>query len=159
MQLTVNAVKSDDSVANVTGQAQWTSSDRRVIDIGPTGVAKAMASGEARIDVRYQSRGASTSTMVLPPGTYRLNGSVTDSGIRLPGVLVTVIEGLGQGLTTATNENGRTRFTASVARSGCRRKARGSSSGSSSSTLPTIACLTSRWRSNGSEPTSAASTG
>ncbi len=106
VQLTANAVKSDDSVENVSGQAQWTSSDRRVIEISPTGVAKAIARGEALIMAGYQSRSASTRTFVLPADTYRLNGTVSDSGFGLAGVSVSIIDGVGHGLTTTTNENG-----------------------------------------------------
>ena len=47
VQLTANAVKSDNSVENVTALAQWTSSDPAVLEISSTGVAKAMARGEA----------------------------------------------------------------------------------------------------------------
>src|SRR5215211_8001677 len=43
LQLTATAVKSDNSVENVTALAQWTSSDPAVLEISSTGVAKAMA--------------------------------------------------------------------------------------------------------------------
>ncbi|MEO5895004.1 MAG: carboxypeptidase regulatory-like domain-containing protein [Vicinamibacterales bacterium] len=106
VQLRAQVVKFDNSVEAVTGLVQWASSNRNVLEISSTGVARGVDRGEALIEVRYQSRGASTSTFVLPPGTYRLTGTVTDSGIGLPGVSVRVVDGVGQGLTTATNENG-----------------------------------------------------
>ncbi|MDQ3418442.1 MAG: Ig-like domain-containing protein [Acidobacteriota bacterium] len=106
VQLTANAVRFDNSVENVSGQAQWRSSDSRVVEISSTGLAKAIARGEAFLSVFYQSRSASTSTFVLPSGTYRLRGTVTDNGLGLPGVTVSVIEGVGVDLTVTTDEKG-----------------------------------------------------
>lgn len=107
VQLTANAVKSDNSVENVTSQARWNSSDTRVVAINASGLAQANARGEAIISASYTSRGASTRTLVLPAGTYRLSGLVTDTGIGLAGVTVTVIEGVEQGLNTITDGTGR----------------------------------------------------
>lgn len=106
VQLTANAVKSDNSVENVSERAAWQSSDPRVVEISSSGVAKAIARGEAMITVRFQSRGASTRTFVLPAGTYRLSGTVTDSGFVVVGATVAVIGGVGEGLSTITDGNG-----------------------------------------------------
>lgn len=106
VQLTANAVKSDNSVEDVSERAAWQSSDPRVVEISPSGVAKAIARGEAMITVRFQSRGASTGTFVLPAGTYRLSGRVTDSGFAVVGATVAIIGGVGEGLTTTTDGNG-----------------------------------------------------
>ena len=56
VQLTANAVKSDNSVENVSERAAWQSSDPRVVEISSSGVAKAIARGEAMITVRFQSQ-------------------------------------------------------------------------------------------------------
>lgn len=106
VQLTATAVKSDNSVENVTALAQWTSSDGRVLEISSTGIARAIARGEAVVHVRYQTRAATTRTFVLPAGTYRLNGTVTDSGVGIAGVTVTVIGNVGEELTTTTDGQG-----------------------------------------------------
>ena len=106
VQLTANAVKSDNSVEDVSGQAAWQSSDPRVVEISSSGVAKAIARGEAMIMVRFQSRSASTRTFVLPAGTFRLSGKVTDSGFAVVGATVAIIGGVGEGLTTITDGNG-----------------------------------------------------
>jgi hypothetical protein len=90
VQLTANAIRSDNSIENVTSQAQWLSSDSRVLHISSTGSATGIANGEAVITARYQNRGASTRTLVLPPGTYRLNGRVSDGGFALSGVTLTI---------------------------------------------------------------------
>ena len=106
VQLTATAVKSDNSVENVSGQAQWISSDPRVVEISSAGVAKGVARGEAMISVRFQARGASTRTFVLPAGTYRLSGMVTDSGFSVVGATVAIVGGVGDGLTTITDGDG-----------------------------------------------------
>ncbi|MBA3640664.1 MAG: carboxypeptidase-like regulatory domain-containing protein [Acidobacteriota bacterium] len=43
---------------------------------------------------------------MLSAGTYRLRGTVTDSGIGLANVSVAVVEGVGDSLTTTTNADG-----------------------------------------------------
>jgi hypothetical protein len=106
VQLTANAIKFDNSIEDVTGRAQWFSSNRRVVDVSSSGVANAVASGEAFINVSYQSRGASAQTFVLPKGTYRLTGRVSEGTLGLSGVTITVVEGVGEGLTTNTDETG-----------------------------------------------------
>lgn len=85
VQLTANAVQSDNSVRDVSGEASWMSTNSRVVEVGATGVAKAVAAGEALITASYQARGAFTRTFVLPAGTYRLAGTVTEAGDRLAG--------------------------------------------------------------------------
>ena len=57
----------------------------RVLEVSATGLAKGIGAGEAFINVRYQSRSASKSVLVLPAGTYRLKGRVTDDGVGLDG--------------------------------------------------------------------------
>ena len=106
VQLTAKAVKSDDSVEDVSSRALWSSSNPRVLEISSEGVARGVARGEAMITVRYQSRNASTRAFVLPPGTYRLGGAVTDSGFPVVGAVVAVIGGTGEGLTAITDGDG-----------------------------------------------------
>jgi hypothetical protein len=106
VQLTANAVKSDNSVENVSERAAWMSSDPGVVEISSTGVAKGIARGETVIRVSYQGRGSSTETFVLPAGTYRLIGTVTDGGRGIAGVTVTIIGGVGENLTAITDGKG-----------------------------------------------------
>jgi Bacterial Ig-like domain (group 2) len=101
VQLTANAIRSDNSVENVTAQAQWSSSNMRVIEVSSTGIAKAVAVGEAFVNARYQSHGATARTLVLPAGTFRLTGTVTESGFGLSGVTLTAGD-----QTTVTNAVG-----------------------------------------------------
>jgi hypothetical protein len=105
-QLTANAIKSDGSVENVTSLTQWTSTNVRVLQVNSAGIVTAGERGEANLNARYQNRSATGRMMVLPNGTFRLNGQVTDSGFPLEGVTLAVIGGTGEGLTTLTDTTG-----------------------------------------------------
>ena len=107
MQLTANATRADNSVENVSPQAVWMSQDPRVVEMSTTGAAKGIGRGEAVIRTYYGGWSASTRTFVLPEGTYRLDGRVTDSGIGVAGVTVTVMGSVGGDLTTISDEEGR----------------------------------------------------
>ena len=107
MQLTANATRADNSVENVSLLATWMSQDPRVVQMGPTGAANGIGRGEAVIRTYYGGWSASTRTFVLPEGTYRLDGRVTDSGMGVAGVTVTVMGSVGGDLTTITDEEGR----------------------------------------------------
>jgi hypothetical protein len=90
VQLTANAIKSDNTIENVTAQALWFSSLNDVIQVSSSGLAKALRVGEATITARYQGRSGVAQTLALPAGTYRLSGRVTESGFLLSGVTLTV---------------------------------------------------------------------
>jgi hypothetical protein len=105
-QLTASAIKSDGSVENVTSQTQWSSGNAAVLQVSSAGVVSGAARGEATINARYQSQSATARIMVLPSGTFRLNGEVTNSGLPLDGVTVAVIVGTGEGLTAVTSATG-----------------------------------------------------
>ena len=107
MQLTANATRADNSVENVSPQAVWMSQDPRVVEMSTTGAAKGIGRGEAVIRTYYGGWSASTRTFVLPEGTYRLDGRVTDSGMGVAGVTVTVMGSVGGDLTTITDDEGR----------------------------------------------------
>ena len=91
----------------MTGQAVWRSSNTQVVSIAPEGVATALSPGETVIGARYQGRDASTSTLVLPTGTFRLTGSVLDDGVGVSNARVTVVSGVGEGLSATTDAGGR----------------------------------------------------
>lgn len=106
VQLTASAKKTDKSVETVTGQGHWYSQDPAVLDVSPSGVAKGGARGEAIVRVSYGGWSASARVFVMPPDTYRLSGTVTDSGMGIAGVTVTIIAGVGENLTTMTDGRG-----------------------------------------------------
>ena len=103
-QLTANAVKADGSVENVSSRAVWTASP--ILQISASGLATAGSRGEAFISVQYQGRAASARIFVLPRGTFRLSGTIKEDTLGVPGVSVTVISGVGEGLTTTSDVGG-----------------------------------------------------
>jgi hypothetical protein len=77
-----------------------------VIQISSAGVARALNTGQAQVVATYQGRNAFATTLVLPSGTFRLTGHVSESGFGLENATVTVLSGVGEGLTTATSTGG-----------------------------------------------------
>jgi hypothetical protein len=90
--------------------ATWTSSNTSVIQVTNSGVATAQPrNGEAVITVRT-TRQASKEVLVLPAGTFRLVGQVTDADqffVPIPDASIAV---LGGSATTTTNPTGNFRL-------------------------------------------------
>ena len=103
---TASATMSDGSVRDVTSEAQWSSSNSRVVQAAPSGALVAGERGEAIVIARMGSRSSSGRIFVLPAATFRLTGVISEAGEPLNGVRVEVIEGTGQGLTAVTNTQG-----------------------------------------------------
>jgi hypothetical protein len=106
VQLTANAVKSDGSVENVSSQAQWMPTDSPVVQVSSTGLATGNNRGEAFVSARFSGRSANARIFVLPKGTFRLAGTIKESGFGIANVTVTVIAGVGEGLTTLSGFGG-----------------------------------------------------
>lgn len=79
---TLTAEYSDGTSRDVTGEAIWRSSRPDVVELTAPGVFTGRAKGEASISASLTGR---TSTIgeviVVPPGTYRLIGTVRDAGV------------------------------------------------------------------------------
>lgn len=106
VQLTANAVKADGSVENVSSQAVWTPQTSDILQISPSGLATGKTRGEAFATARYAGLSASARILVLPPGTFRLSGIIKEGDVGVPGVAVTVISGVGEGLTGMSDGGG-----------------------------------------------------
>ena len=109
MQLTANAVMSNGSVQNVSGQAEWTVrsvTTTSAVSLTASGLATGTGRGEALVTVRFEGRAAEAPILVLPKGTFRLAGVVSENGAGLLGVTMTVIAGVGMGLTAETDLRG-----------------------------------------------------
>lgn len=106
VQLTANAVNSDGSVKNVSSQSQWTPTDSPVLQLSSTGLATGRNRGEQVVSVRFSGLSANARIFVLPKGTFRLAGTVKESGFGLENVVLTVISGMGEGLTTLSGFDG-----------------------------------------------------
>jgi hypothetical protein len=106
VQLALKAFKSDGSVEDISGQATWTSSARQVLGLASTGLASGLIAGESVVTASYAARGAVQRIFVLPKGTFRLGGVVTEDGLPIESVAVTVTSGVGEGLTASTGVDG-----------------------------------------------------
>jgi hypothetical protein len=106
VQLTANAIKSDGSVENVSSQAQWTPTESPVVQLSSTGLVTGKNRGEVFVSARFGGRSANARIFVLPKGTFRLAGNIKESGFGIANVAVTVIAGVGEGLTTLSSFGG-----------------------------------------------------
>jgi hypothetical protein len=109
---TATATLSDNSTQDYTTKVTWRSDVSSVVDIAQDGTAHAGVAGEVIISARAPSccLGASLPVLVLPPNTYRLTGTVLESGLKLQGATVTVVSGVGVGLTATTDDEGKYRL-------------------------------------------------
>jgi hypothetical protein len=105
-QLTANLIRGAGSVENVSDRVQWSSTDINVLGVNPTGLATAAEHGEVTVRANYENRTATAKIMVIPVGTFRLDGRITEGGFPVPGVALTVVEGVGRGQAASTSENG-----------------------------------------------------
>ena len=109
VQLIANATKSDGSVENVTGQAEWTvrsDAASAVLSVTATGLATGRERGEEVVTARFEGRTDQATIVVLPQGTFRLAGTVSENGIGLEKATVSVISGVGEGLIAPTDARG-----------------------------------------------------
>jgi hypothetical protein len=106
VQLTANAIKSDGSVENVSSQAQWTQPIATVLQLSSSGLATGKNRGETVVTARFSGRSANARIFVLPKGTFRLAGTIKESGFGIEKVTVAVISGVGEGLTTVSGAGG-----------------------------------------------------
>jgi hypothetical protein len=110
VQLTANAVRSDGSVENVSSQAKWTAQSIPATEamLGVTGMGVAIGGDRGRgvVTARFAGFTADATILVLPNGTFRLAGRITDGAVGLQNVNVAVIAGVGSGLTARTDVSG-----------------------------------------------------
>ena len=108
--LKATAVLSDGSVEDVTNRTTFSSGNTAVLQVLGA-VMTGVGVGEARVNANYQAREGtrygSALVDVLLPGTFKLSGRITDSGIAVPDAVVTVRSGIGTGLTTRALSDGR----------------------------------------------------
>ena len=105
--LSAIAVMPNGDAVDVTGKAEWTSSARAVLEVTGAGRIAGRAPGSGIVTARYGGRAADATILVLPNGTFHLAGRVLDGDIGVANVVVTVTDGVGQGLSTRTGANGR----------------------------------------------------
>lgn len=102
------ATYSDFTERDVTAEGAW-SSTSPLVSFDAPGVVRGRSAGSAAIRAAFQGRSTAQTLLVLPAGTFRLQGRVTEaasSGFRVGGARVTVAAGIGAGLTTLTDSAG-----------------------------------------------------
>jgi hypothetical protein len=98
---TATGLYSDGSTRNFTSDPgiTWRTSSSQILAISPSGLATGGDRGEASITAMFGGRSAvKGGVLVLPPGTYRLAGTVTDNTVPLSGVRVEVTQGPATGM-------------------------------------------------------------
>lgn len=109
-QLHASALNPDGSTDDVTARTQWSTSDPEAVRIEPGGVVTGIKVGEVEIRAAYQgasgTRYGSAALVVLVSGTYKLSGRITDAGVAIPNVNVTVSDRSGADLTAVSGPDG-----------------------------------------------------
>lgn len=110
VQLIAKAMKSDGSGENVTSRAQWTvesvPASSMVLALTGTGLATGGDRGRGVVAARVGDLSADATIFVLPKRTFRLAGRISEAGAGLGDVTLTVIRGIGEGLTARTDAAG-----------------------------------------------------
>ncbi|MGH9200604.1 MAG: carboxypeptidase regulatory-like domain-containing protein [Vicinamibacterales bacterium] len=103
-QFTATARQSDSSTRNVTNEVAWRTGNQSVLTISSTGLATGRDRGESSIQASLGGRTAiKDDVIVVPAGTYRLIGTLRESGFLVSGARVEVTAGTGQGLAVTAN--------------------------------------------------------
>ena len=112
-ELRLLAQLSDRSTRDVTNEARWRLDSREAISISTSGLMTGLKPGEARVTGAFEGRQGSTDVLVLPGGTYRLMGTVTDAAGPsevVAGARVEVTTGIGAGIFAETDVSGHYRL-------------------------------------------------
>jgi hypothetical protein len=103
---------SDGTSADYSNNVGWSSTNLDVLNPGVGGQAVGRNVGEAQIKAtdRLATTSASANVMVVPTGTFRLNGRVLSGTTPLAGATVSIASGTGMGATTTTDSDGQYRL-------------------------------------------------
>lgn len=105
-QFTASARMSDGSTQDYTTKVAWRSNSVPILTINGAGQATGQAGGETQVQAILPTLRVSANVMVIPAGTYRLIGNVTESGWPVSKATVAVTSGVGTGLSAVTDFNG-----------------------------------------------------
>ena len=110
---TVIAHHSNGRTENANDRARWFSSRQDVMSVDEMGRASAHTTGDARLTVQIPAFSAGKDIIVVPAGTYRLTGLVTENqsgGASVSNARVEVHADGALALSTTTGVDGRYRF-------------------------------------------------
>jgi hypothetical protein len=97
---------SDSTTQDLTSSSTWRSSDSGVLSIADNGEGTGGKAGEAILAAEKDGKRSSLQVLVLAPGTFRVTGVVTDSGIPVVGATVDLLDGSRAAMTTQTDAQG-----------------------------------------------------
>jgi hypothetical protein len=109
VQLHVIAVGADGRRQDVTSQVQWQAQSfptSSVLEVTTTGVATGRTGGRCLVTASVTRFVAYATIVVLPKGTFKVEGKVTGGNSGVPDATVTVLSGIGQGLSASTTGEG-----------------------------------------------------
>ena len=114
-KFTATATLTDGTTQDYTTKVTWSTSDgsgsaSSILTINSDGTATATSTGEAIVIAKAGLPIAFLTVMVIPDGTYRLVGKVSEAGVPVSGVTVSVISGTGAGLSATTDSDGHYRL-------------------------------------------------
>jgi hypothetical protein len=96
-------------IRDVTQAAQWSTTAASILDVSPGGVVSAHTAGEATLRARYEEAGGEHQVFVVPAGTFRLAGTISEAEsptVLLEGALVEATAGNGFVVSASTNPAG-----------------------------------------------------
>lgn len=103
-QFTATAHMSDGSTQDVTTQASWRTGHSGILTVSSSGLVSGRQRGETSLTASISGRPATQSeVLVLPPGTYRVVGTVRDAGFPVTGAQVAVTSGTATGLSAGAS--------------------------------------------------------
>jgi len=105
-QFTATGQLSDGTTRDQTATVTWRSSDSAVLSISSTGAATAGKAGQVVIAAESESKRAGVEVLVLPPGTFRLTGAVSEAGVPVVDATVDLLDGSRAKLSTQTDSDG-----------------------------------------------------
>ena len=111
MQYAATAQYSDGSSEDVTSRAVWWTVYPSILRSDGAGVFSAGKPGEAHVHGALGQKLHFFNVLVLPPGTFKLQGAVTESGgNRLDGAFIEIVSGTGTGARAETRNGSYTLY-------------------------------------------------
>jgi hypothetical protein len=107
---TATAQLSNGLAEDYTTKVTWRTTNLSVLTIDAQGRATGRTGGETQVVASVSSATSRANVMVIPPETFRLTGTVTESGVPVSQATVAVSSGTGSGLVTLTDFNGQYRL-------------------------------------------------
>jgi hypothetical protein len=105
-QFTATGQMSDGATQDYTTKVTWYCAYPAVLSISSSGLATGQSPGDAQVQAILPGLIARADVLVVPAGTFRLIGTVTEAGLPVWDATVSVIAGQGTGASTVTLSDG-----------------------------------------------------